>query len=153
MQPIDNIQDLARPCALFSYIVHIIRDFEEDQKNNLNYFALDILDKYGLDAIDLQNTAYGKQNVSDELRQVMKEYLGLAAEYKKQTIDVLNFLKTRINERYFLSLRIIFDLYLQVFERIDIENGSFTTEELNPSPDETRARVLKCIEASPHEIV
>ena len=32
-----------------------------------------------------------------------------------------------------------------VFERIDLENGKFTTEELNPTPDETRERVYKTI--------
>jgi hypothetical protein len=32
-----------------------------------------------------------------------------------------------------------------VFERIDLKNGNFTTEELNPTPDETRERVYKII--------
>jgi len=45
-----------------------------------------------------------------------------------------------------LSLNIIFDLYLMVFERIDIEHGSFTTEELNPTPEEIKERVRKVIE-------
>lgn len=44
------ISDVARPCAIFSYLVHIIRDFQKDQFNNLNYFALDILKKNGLTA-------------------------------------------------------------------------------------------------------
>ena len=39
----------------------------------------------------------------------------------------------------------IFNLYLMVFERIDVKNGKFTTEELNPSPEETRERVYKTI--------
>ena len=30
------ISDVARPCAIFSYLVHIIRDFQKDQFNNLN---------------------------------------------------------------------------------------------------------------------
>jgi len=32
-----------------------------------------------------------------------------------------------------------------VFERINIENGTFTTEELNPSPEETKQRVYETI--------
>jgi hypothetical protein len=44
-----------------------------------------------------------------------------------------------------LSLEIIFTLYLMVFERIDLKNGKFTTQELNPTPDETRERVLNAI--------
>jgi hypothetical protein len=32
-----------------------------------------------------------------------------------------------------------------VFERIDIKNGRFTTEELNPTPEETRERVSNLV--------
>jgi hypothetical protein len=32
-----------------------------------------------------------------------------------------------------------------VFERIDVENGTFSTEELNPTPEETRERVYQTI--------
>jgi hypothetical protein len=32
-----------------------------------------------------------------------------------------------------------------VFERIDIENGSFISSELNPTPEETRKRVHETI--------
>ena len=40
---------------------------------------------------------------------------------------------------------IIFELYLMVFERIDTEHGRFTTEELNPTPEESRQRVSTTI--------
>jgi hypothetical protein len=33
-----------------------------------------------------------------------------------------------------------------VFERIDPDNGTFSAEELNPTPAETRERVLEVIE-------
>jgi hypothetical protein len=32
-----------------------------------------------------------------------------------------------------------------VFERIDLKDGTFTTEELNPTPDETKDRVYNTI--------
>jgi len=32
-----------------------------------------------------------------------------------------------------------------VFERIDLKNGKFTSEELNPTPSETRERVYDTI--------
>jgi hypothetical protein len=32
-----------------------------------------------------------------------------------------------------------------VFERIDLENGTFTTEELNPTPEEIKERVWQVI--------
>ena len=50
-----------------------------------------------------------------------------------------------MDPRYQLSLEIIFDLYLMVFERIDLENGKFTTQELNPTPEETKSRVYNVI--------
>ena len=43
--------------------------------------------------------------------------------------------------RYKLSLEIIYSLYLQIFERIDIKNGKFTSEELNPSAEEIHFRL------------
>ena len=39
----------ATPCAIFSYIVHIIRDFQKDQLNNLSYFADTLIRENGLD--------------------------------------------------------------------------------------------------------
>jgi hypothetical protein len=47
--------------------------------------------------------------------------------------------------RYQLSLEIIFNLYLMVFERINIEEGNFSREELNPSVNEIRERVYQAI--------
>ncbi len=51
--------ELAKPCAIFSYLVHIIRDFQEDQLNNLNYFAEDILEKHGITFAELKEIALG----------------------------------------------------------------------------------------------
>ena len=31
-----DVKDVATPCAIFSYLVHIIRDFQKDHLNNLN---------------------------------------------------------------------------------------------------------------------
>jgi hypothetical protein len=61
------------------------------------------------------------------------------------TYDIIKEIKPLLEPRYQLSLEIIFELYLMVFERIDISNGKFTTEELNPTPQETRSRVLETI--------
>jgi phytoene/squalene synthetase len=140
LEPDYDIEELARPCALFSYIVHIIRDFQKDQRDNLNYFARDILNKNGLDYNDLKVISKSG-SVPGSFRNVIRFYLSKADEYRCETIDVLKKLKTIIEPRYYLSLRIIFELYLQVFERINPEKGSFTTGELNPTPDEVRQRL------------
>jgi phytoene/squalene synthetase len=139
--PSFDVMEVARPCALFSYIVHIIRDFQKDQHNNLNYFAQDILNKNNLTPEDLKEMAFGTPILKD-FRNVIREYYAYAEKYKDETIRTINSIKDQLDERYRLSLHIIFELYLQVFERIDIDNGIFTAEELNPTSDEIRDRVL-----------
>jgi len=140
-----DVMEAASPCAIFSYIVHIIRDFQKDQKNHLNYFALDILQKYGLIPSDLHEIAHGKP-VSDAFRNVMQDYYTIAQHYRAKTLLELNRLSTHIEGRYLFSLQIIFNLYQQVFDRIDIRNGSFTREELNPTPFEIKRSVMELVE-------
>lgn len=137
-----DIIEVARPCAIFSYIVHIIRDFQQDQLNNLNYFAGDILEKHHLSPADLREIANGAP-VTGSFREVIREYFMIAEKYSLETLKVLKELSTRMNGRYLLSLHVIYQLYRMVFDRIDIENGNFTTSELNPSPREIKKRVLE----------
>lgn len=139
-----NISDIARPCAIFSYLVHIIRDFQKDQLNNLNYFSLDILKKNNLTVNKLGEIARGAR-IPDGFRNVVKEHKAFAGIYKTETEKMLKSVEGRLEPRYFLSLRIIYDLYLKIYERIDPEIGSFTTRELNPAPAEIRECVMECI--------
>ncbi len=142
--PAFNVKRVASPCAIFSYLVHIIRDFQKDQLNNLSYFADDLIAKHSLSRKDLREFAEGRQ-VNHNFRNLVSEYCRLADKYRVETYDIIKEIKPLMQTRYQLSLEIIFNLYLMVYERIDISNGSFTTEELNPSSEETRDRVLKTI--------
>ncbi len=135
-----DVRWAATPCAIFSYLVHIIRDFRKDQLNNLTYFADDIIAANGLTRQDLREFAEGRL-VNEGFRNLISMYYKLAEEYMNKTRDILGKIKPLLEPRYQLSLEIIFDLYLMVFERIDPENGQFTTEELNPTPEETCVRV------------
>lgn len=137
-----DVIEAARPCAIFSYIVHIIRDFQEDQLSNLNYFASDILKKNNLLPSDLKDIASGSP-VSQSFREVIREYHALAKQYSEKTLQQIEILSTQLSGRNLFSLHLIYHLYKQVFDRIDIENGTFTKEELNPSPQEIRASVLE----------
>jgi phytoene/squalene synthetase len=139
-----DVKWAATPCAIFSYAVHIIRDFQKDQLNNLSYFADDLILKHGLSREILREFAEGKP-VNDKFRRLIREYYLLADEYRIKTYDIIKEIKPLLQPRYQLSLEIIFNLYLMVFERINLLDGSFTTEELNPTPQETRERVLKTI--------
>jgi phytoene synthase len=142
--PAFNVREAATPCAIFSYIVHIIRDFQKDQLNNLNYFADELLIEYNLTRYDLMKFARGYA-VNSNFRNLIKEYYTLADEYRIKTYKTIKQLKPLLEPRYQLSLEIIFDLYLMIFERIDIQKGNFTTSELNPTPEETKKRVYETI--------
>ena len=142
--PVFDVKWAATPCAIFSYAVHIIRDFQKDQLNNLSYFADDLIVSNGLSRSLLREFAEGKP-VNENFRNLIRRYYRLADEYMARTYDIIEQIKHLHEPRYQLSLEIIFNLYQMVFERIDPDNGKFTAEELNPTPGETRDRVLKTI--------
>jgi phytoene/squalene synthetase len=139
-----NVRRTASPCAMFSYFVHIIRDFRKDQLNNLSYFSDDIVYRHNLTRADLKNIALGAP-VTDNFREMMREFYRITDGYRISTLRVINEVCPLLEPRYRLSLEIIFDLYMMVFERIDPDKGSFSTEELNPTASETRERVRKII--------
>jgi phytoene/squalene synthetase len=139
-----DIKWAATPCAIFSYLVHIIRDFQKDQLNNLSYFADDLITGNNLTREKLNEFANGK-TVDKKFRNLIGHYYKLADEYRIKTSYIIKEISPLLEPRYQLSLEIIFNLYLMVFERIDIDKGTFTTEELNPTPEETRERVYKTI--------
>lgn len=140
-----DVRATALPCAMFSYFVHIMRDFRKDQLNNLNYFADDIIDKHGISAGELGKIARGN-SISQGFRGMMREYYDIADSYRSETLKVMEKICPGLEPRYRLSMEIIFDLYRMVFERIDPDSGSFSTEELNPTPAEVKVRVGKVIE-------
>lgn len=151
-EPAFDVREAATPCAIFSYIVHIIRDFQKDQLNNLNYFAEDLILKHGLSHYNLRQFANGRV-INSGFRSLIEEYCRLADEYRKKTIETIGKIKPLLEPRYQLSLEIIFDLYTMVYERIDIRNGKFTTEELNPTPEETKKRVFATIMSFTPEVI
>ena len=142
--PVFDVRSAATPCAIFSYIVHIIRDFQKDQKNNLNYFARNILERNNLNPEGLKEISEGGR-ITQDFRRMMEEYYSIADRYRLETWEKIVDIRGHLQPRYRLSLHIIFNLYLMVFERINIENGNFSAEELNPTPDEIRRRVLQTI--------
>ena len=143
-EPLFNVRDAARSCAIFSYLVHIIRDFQKDQLSNLNYFADNLIEKHGLSRGRLADIAKGS-DIPHGFRALIGEYYSLADEYRIKTIECINEIWPFLEPRYQLSLEIIFDLYVLVFERIDISGGSFTSTELNPTVEETKQRVFRTI--------
>ncbi|MBL7967138.1 MAG: squalene/phytoene synthase family protein [Prolixibacteraceae bacterium] len=145
LPPLFDVKEVATPCAIFSYLVHIIRDFQKDHLNNLNYFPDDLIAKYGMNRQQLLFMAKGGQ-ITDGFRSLIRELYEAADIYRERTLEMIRQIKPLVEPRSQLSLEIIFDLYLMVFERIDIEQGTFTSAELNPTWKEIRERVGMVIE-------
>ena len=144
LPPPFDVKRVATPCAIFSYLVHIIRDFQKDHLNHLNYFGDDLIEKNGLNRQKLLEMAQGAP-ITDGFRKLVLELYLVADGYREETSQMIREIKPCLEPHYQLSLEIIFTLYLMVFERIDIEKGQFTTRELNPTPDEIKERVRKTI--------
>lgn len=139
-----DIREAAHSLAIFCYLVHIIRDFQKDQNNNLNYFADDLIAENGLDPQMLRKIAAGGE-IGPGFRKLMGKYYKFAEYYRCKARQTINKIGTHLEPRYRLSLEVIYSLYLQIFERIDIANGRFTTAELNPSPQEVQDRIDQTI--------
>ncbi|MGA1977700.1 MAG: squalene/phytoene synthase family protein [Bacteroidales bacterium] len=139
-----DVRETAIPCAVFSYIVHIIRDFQKDQKNNLNYFADDLIARNNLTRKDLSEFANGRA-LNRDFRNLISVYYTLADEYRIRTGEMIKKRAPLLEVRYRFSLELIFDLYMMIFERINISDGKFTAEEMNPTAEETRNRVYEKI--------
>ena len=135
-----DIRNVARPAALFAYLVHIIRDFQTDQKNNLNYFAANLMSEFGLKSSMLKDIAYGSE-INPGFRKLIEKYYNYIDYYRRSALHSIEIAGPYLEPRYIMSLEIIYNLYFQIFERIDVLNGTFTSSELNPTPEEIRNKL------------
>lgn len=144
LPPQFNIRKVAKPAALFSYFVHIIRDFQKDQHDNLNYITKDLMNRYNITPEMLKAIAEGEV-IPIKFRQLMNVYYRFADYYRRKTRKTLNTIDVFLQPRYLLSLEIIYNLYHLVFEQINISKGTFTSKEFTPSTREIKARLTQTI--------
>ncbi len=144
--PVFDIRSAAKDLALFSYLVHIMRDFRKDQADSLNYFALDLMMQEGATLEDLQRAGRGDE-IARPVRDLFARYRSLADWYRDAARRTLDRLLPSLEPRYRLSLELIYSLYLQIFERVNPEFGCFSKEELHPTPTEVQARITATIQA------
>lgn len=145
LPPAFNIRSASKDLALFSYLVHIMRDFQKDQNDHLNYFALDLMMQEGASLENLQTAGRGGEIVPP-VRDLIARYRSLADWYRAAARRTLDQLLPSLEPRYQLSLELIYRLYLQIFERVNPESGTFTQDELHPSPSEVQARITATIQ-------
>lgn len=144
MQPEYDIRKAARPLALFSYLVHIMRDFQKDQEESLNYFPQSVLNRFNLTVDEMRIMASsGRPNAS--LRQLFELYARLADRYRQNARKMIDDLRPKLENRYAFSLELIYQLYLQIFEMVDPAKGSFTQIEFQPEPEAVRARIERTV--------
>jgi phytoene/squalene synthetase len=138
--PTFDIHDAAKGLAVFSYLVHILRDFQKDQLRNLNYFADDILEKCELTSTQLRDiVAHGE--IDWRIIQLYAEYKSIAAKYQKEARGTFDRILPRMGQRYQLSMQVIYGLYSHLYEKIDPKNRSYSETDLNLSPDEVKNRI------------
>jgi len=138
--PAYDIAAEARDLALFSYFVHIMRDFEKDQVRNLNYFADNMLAKHDLSRAQVRSIAEsGRPN--DAFRALIADYKAIAEFYRVRARRRLDRLQPQLGTQYAVSLEVIYQLYLQIFERVNPESGEFSGAALQPEPAAVKSRL------------
>ncbi len=144
--PTFDVRAAARPLALFSYLVHIIRDFQRDQRQHLNYFAQNLLRQHRLTVSQVRSMAQAGR-ISFSLRNLISQYAGFAEHFRRSARVSIDRTARFLAPRYRLSLEIIYSLYSQIHERIDPTSGTFAADELNPGPEEVRRRLDETVAA------
>lgn len=135
-----DIRDGARALALFSYLVHIVRDFQKDHQANLNYFSDDLMARAGVTRAKCTEIAHSTRP-TDAFRRLIGEYVRIAAFYRQKARRKIDSILPLLEPRYQLSLELIYQLYDQIFAKIDPKNGNFSGAELNPSGPEIKERI------------
>ncbi len=110
----------------------------------MNYFAADQLEKYDLTLSDTRAMAQGAP-ITGSFRGLISAYKRIADYYRAMSLEGPGRFLPMLQPKYQLSLKMIYSLYLQIFERIDPQHGLFTENELNPSPEEVKLRIIRTI--------
>ena len=139
-----DIRKASRSLAVFSYLVHIMRDFQKDSLAGLTYFADNLIERCGLKKSDLKKVAEGAE-IPSGFRDLMGCYHRFAGYYRSAARRAVDQILPQLEPPYQLSLEIIYSLYLQIYERVDAAQGRFTTAELNPTPEEVNDRIYQTV--------
>ncbi|MFZ1682560.1 MAG: squalene/phytoene synthase family protein [Candidatus Zixiibacteriota bacterium] len=143
-KPSFDIRSAARLLAIFSYITHILRDFEKDQRSHLNYYADSLIVASGCSRPMLEEIALSG-SPTPEFRRLMREYARIGEYYRGRARQVVDKTLPLLEERYQLSLELIYALYLQIFRRVDPDNGRFDQQALHPTPAEVEKEIHRVI--------
>jgi len=144
--PVYDIRKGARDLAIFSYLVHIVRDFQKDHLRGLNYFSDDLLAEQSLSLTDLAAIARTGRP-TQPFRLLIRRYLYLAEYYRRRARATVDRLLPLLEPRYQLSLEIIYGLYLLTYQQIEPNRGNFASEDTNVLPEQLQARIEQVVSA------
>ena len=142
--PAFDIREAARPLAVFSYLVHIMRDFQKDRHEGLNYFADNILFLHQVTSRDLDQSA-DSGCPTEPVRALLTTYSRIAEYYRQKARSVMASVKPLLEDRYQLSWELIYDLYNHIYQRVNLDSPSFDLASIQPPPDQIQARIRKTI--------
>ncbi|MCP4684092.1 MAG: squalene/phytoene synthase family protein [bacterium] len=142
--PSYDIRKGARDLALFSYLVHIVRDFQKDHLRGLNYFADDLLAEQSLHLPELADIAHTGRP-TQAFRLLIRRYMQLAEYYRQRARATVDRLLPLLEPRYQLSLEIIYGLYLLTYQQIEPNRGRFSSKDTNASPERLQLRIEQIV--------
>jgi len=138
--PAFDIRKAARPLAIFCYLVHVVRDFEPDQRQNLNYFPVRLLARHGLTRDDLRIIAEGGP-VPPGFCGLLADYHRIAGRYADRARARLDEMATILAPPYLASVELVYGLYHQIYEKMCPRGQAFRSSDVRPSEGEIHGRI------------
>lgn len=133
-----NIRNASRPLAIFSYLVHIIRDFKKDYlagPRPLIYLNTETMDMFSLDEQDLATAVQtGRQSL--KFTKMVKWYYHRIIAYQQQAAQMLNDLEPLFPKDGFFALNLIYELYSLSAAKISRNSYIIVRGDLNVSPSD-----------------
>jgi phytoene/squalene synthetase len=134
-----NIRDAARPLAIFSYLVHIIRDFKKDFLSGsrpLIYLNTETLETFHLAKNDLAQIAEtGRQSL--KFTKMVKWYYHRITDYQQQSRNMLDDLEQLLPKDGLFALNFIYELYSMIAAKISDHDYIIVRSDLNLTTPET----------------
>ena len=124
-----ELRPIARPLAVFSYMVHIMRDFRADTHGDLDYFPIGLKKEFDITDSDIRRAADGDQ--SRNFDAMVKSYWSIALRYFKRASREADIFSRELQPRYKFSLGLIQSFYELIFRRFEENKFQLDPEKIN----------------------
>lgn len=133
-----DIKEAARPLALFSYLVHILRDFKKDftaGSKPLIYFDMASCEKfYVTEKMMAEIVATGIQPL--KFTKMIQYLFSLLTEYQVASRKMIDSLKDKLPPDGLFSLNLIYELYSTTAAKFSECGYNLVSGDFNMSPEE-----------------